>query len=73
MPDSAAHRLPTARTITVTTNDARELAKRLLARGMSAASTAGQTGKSDLKLAGRLLLLTLEDYRDQAQLAVDAE
>jgi hypothetical protein len=61
------------RTMIVATQDARELAKCLLARGMSAASTAGQPEKNDLRLAGRMLLLMLEDYKDQAKLAIDAE
>jgi hypothetical protein len=73
MPESNVYDLPTARLMVVSTADARELARRFLALGMSAASTTEKLEKSDLKIAGQLLLLLLEDYRDQTQLAVDAE
>jgi adenylyl- and sulfurtransferase ThiI len=56
----------------VTVSDAQALAKRLLARGISSFSTAARAEKSDLKLAARLLLLLLEDYKDQECLEVDA-
>jgi len=73
MHESTVHRLPAARLMVVSTADARELARRFLALGMSADSTTGRVENSDLRIAGQLLLLLLEDYRDQTQLAVDAE
>jgi len=73
MPESTVHHLPTAGPMIVSTADARELARRFLALGMSAVSRTEKVEKSDLKIAGHLLLLLLEDYRDQTQLAVDAE
>lgn len=61
------------RQMPVTIEDARALAQRLLARGSSSLSTAVPAEKNDLKIAGRLLLLLLEDYRKQTALAVDAD
>jgi hypothetical protein len=58
--------------MTVTTEEARALAQRLLARGMSSFSIGTRVEKTDLKLAGRLLLLMLEDYKSQESLQVDA-
>jgi hypothetical protein len=57
--------------MTVSTHDARELAQRLLARGISSMATGSRIEKTDLKLAGRLLLLLLEDYSNQESLEVD--
>jgi hypothetical protein len=65
-------RLTAAPTVTVSINDAKALAKRLLARGISALSTSGGAEKTDLRLAGLLLLLLLEDYREQESLQMDA-
>jgi hypothetical protein len=61
------------RQMSVTIEDARALAQRLLARGITSLSTAVPAEKSDLKMAGRLLLLLLEDYRKQTALAVDGD
>jgi hypothetical protein len=59
--------------MSITIEDARALAQRLLARGISPDSTGDRAEMSDLKLAGRLLLLLLEDYRQQTALAVDGD
>jgi hypothetical protein len=55
----------------VTTNDARALAQRMIARGISSFSAGTRTENGELKLAGRLLLLLLEDYEEQESLEVD--
>jgi hypothetical protein len=55
----------------VSTRHARELAQRLLARGISSMATGSRIEKTDLKLADRLLLLLLEDYSGQENLEVD--
>jgi hypothetical protein len=55
----------------VSTRDARHLAQRLLARGISSMATGSRIEKTDLTLAGRLLLLLLEDYSGQESLEVD--
>ena len=68
-----AHTQNMPRQMSVTIEDARALARRLLARGISSFSMSAPVEKSDLKLAGRLLLLLLEDYRKQTALAVDAD
>lgn len=55
----------------VSTRDARQLAQRLLARWISSMATGSRIEKTDLTLAGRLLLLLLEDCSNQESLEVD--
>ena len=55
----------------VSTRDAWQLAQRLLARGISSMATGSRSERTDLQLAGRLLLMLLEDYEGQESLEVD--